>query len=274
MNSIDEISSQGGSNASLPDTDGDISNDVINFMDDDSAAFEAQSAASSDHGHFLFDLELLPEDIQLEAEDDLEANNEDDSSGTLMSVYSLEVPHPLNEPAPPNPIQAGVNHFLQQHPACQLITMPLGAFFDVIDVPADGHCAYHCFMGWLSFFGTPFLRTLAMFRNAIYIHLSRNLSADVNERPYRDAAGEVLPDFRGLRRSVIGEVGRAIWNRQVDFSLPVGVAYYCDVFKHMPIISQFLRRDIVIYNTEDVTTTFFVFDMETDNVKVLIYNEG
>jgi hypothetical protein len=82
MNSIHEISSQGGSNASLPDTDGDISNDVINFMDDDSAA-----------GHFLFDLKLLPEDIQLEAEDDLEANNEDDSSGTLMSVYSLEVPH-------------------------------------------------------------------------------------------------------------------------------------------------------------------------------------
>lgn len=207
MNSIHETSSQGGSNVSLPDTDGNISNDVINFMDDDdSAAFEAQSAASSDHGHFLFDLELLPEDIQLEAEDDLEANNEDDSSGTLMSVYSLEVPHPLNEPAPPNPIQAGVNHFLQQHPACQLITMPLGAFFDVIDVPADGHCAYHCFMGWLSFFGTPFLGTLAMFRNAIYIHLSRNLSANVNERPYRDAAGEVLPDFRGLRRSVIGEV--------------------------------------------------------------------
>jgi hypothetical protein len=97
-----------------------------------------------------------------------------------------------------------------------MITMPLSVFFQVFDVPANGHCAYHCFMWWLFLIGMSFLDTLAMFRNAIFIHLSRNLSANANERPYFDAAGEVLPAIRGLRRLVVnGEVGKAIWNRQV-----------------------------------------------------------
>jgi hypothetical protein len=57
MNNIHEISSQGGGNDSLLDTsDGDISNNDINIMDDDNVAFEVQSAASSDHVLFLLTL--------------------------------------------------------------------------------------------------------------------------------------------------------------------------------------------------------------------------
>eukprot|EP00956_Cyclotella_meneghiniana_P024602 scaffold49665_cov109-Cyclotella_meneghiniana.AAC.2 len=128
-------------------------------------------------------------------------NDQDDSSGTVMSAYQMEMPHTDGQPAPPNPIQQALNEFLQNNPLCVPITVALLSYFQNIrDVPRDGSCFYHCCMLWLYYTGQAFNGTVSQFRHDVYRHLSRVLATLANERPFRDAIGDLLPDFRISRR--------------------------------------------------------------------------
>eukprot|EP00956_Cyclotella_meneghiniana_P002613 scaffold3061_cov73-Cyclotella_meneghiniana.AAC.2 len=73
--------------------------------------------------------EKLPS-MQYSTADDVRMNDEviniesDASSGSVLSAYSMQMPHAEDQPAPPNPIQQALNQFLQNHPLCQPITVP------------------------------------------------------------------------------------------------------------------------------------------------------
>ena len=153
--------------------------------------------------------------------------------------------------------------------------MPLTDFFkNIRDVPRDGSCFYHCCLLWLFYTGQPFVGNVGQFRNSVYRHFSRVLTTTANDRPFRNAISELLPDFQGLRRTVMSNVGSGIWNRHHDFNRSVGVEHFCDVYRHIPIMAHYLGRDMIVYNTSDQTTTIFHYNDVTNTVQTLIHNDG
>eukprot|EP00956_Cyclotella_meneghiniana_P020820 scaffold37213_cov43-Cyclotella_meneghiniana.AAC.1 len=209
-------------------------------------------------GDVQFDLQALQDDVIVN--EPAINNDQDDSSGSVLSVYQMEMPHADDQPEPPNPIQQALNEFLLSHPLCVPITVAILSYFQNIrDVPRDGHA---------------FNGNVTQFRQDVYRHLSRVLATNANERPFRDAVGHLLADFRGPRRTVMANVGSGIWERGQDFSRPVGVQHYCDVFRHIPAMSHYLANDIIVYNTADETTTIFVYNDVLSNVTTFLYNDG
>ena len=72
----------------------------------------------------------------------------------------------------------------------------------------------------------------------------------------------------------MANVGLGIWNRHHDFTRPVGVEHYYDVYRHIPAMTHYLDIDIIMYNIADQTTTIFVYNDVTSIVQTMIYNDG
>jgi hypothetical protein len=129
---------------------------------DDSSFGSVEYGNSLEHEvNIEVEFDLLAEDMNMDEGGDRGVN--DESSGSVISVFSLQIPHPLEVPPPQPPlneIQLATAAFIAQGRNKGLhgrsltpMPSPLLCYFILREQPSDGHCAYHCIIDYRNLMG-------------------------------------------------------------------------------------------------------------------------
>jgi hypothetical protein len=211
-------------------------------------------------------------------EDPLEVDS-DDSSGTILEEQVLVEPHAEDEEPPPPRLERETRSYTSK---ANLVDIDdLNAIYETKAMLGDGNCGFRCARSWNflnGFSNDPSLfaanQDITDYRRHLYRHLSDSLQHVL--RPFKDSAGDTLPDFTGSRRAVLLRVGRKIWRRNVNYDRDgADEEDWYDVMATTPVISHMERRTVFVYDKEWNRTVIAVYDYDhSRDVSVLHLVEG